>query len=437
MAKRIWLISLVVVVLIGALIVDIPAFAKVLGISAKFKIHQGLDLQGGTHLAYSTDLSKVDEKGQADAVTGVVEVIRRRIDALGVAEPIIQKTRDNSRVIVELPGIQDVNQAIDLIGATAQLEFMEGVEGKSLEGNNLKSANYEDWKYTGLSGANFVKAEVQFAQGSTALVQSPEIKIQFNEEGRKIFAEVTGRNIKKPLAIFLDKNLLSAPTVQDKIDADSAVINGDFDIPSAKKLAVQLNAGALPVPVALVSQSNIGATLGTEAVQKSIVAGIVGLLLVILFMLLYYRLPGFLASLALIFYALLTLAVFIVIPVTLTLAGVAGFILSVGMAIDANILIFERMKEELRAGAPLVSAIDNGFRRAWTSIRDSNMSSLITAVILYYFGSSLIRGFAVTLGIGILVSLFTALTVTHIILRLVADTGLKHKLGWWMGGIGK
>src|SRR3989344_9591275 len=208
MNKRIWLISFIVIVLLGAIIVDVPPVAKFLGITSKFTVHQGLDLQGGTHLVYQTDLSKVSADGVADAVTGVVEVIRRRIDALGVTEPTIQKTRDNSRVIVELPGVKDVNEAIKLIGETAQLEFREGVEGKSIEGDNFKSEKYEDWKETSLAGANFQKAEVQFDQSGSTLVARPQIGIQFDEAGRKIFAEVTGRNINKPLAIFLDRELL-------------------------------------------------------------------------------------------------------------------------------------------------------------------------------------------------------------------------------------
>ena len=285
MNKRIWLISFIVIVLLGAIIVDVPPVAKFLGITSKFTVHQGLDLQGGTHLVYQTDLSKVSADGVADAATGVVEVIRRRIDALGVTEPTIQKTRDNSRVIVELPGVQDVNEAIKLIGETAQLEFKEAIDGKSWVDGSIKSYEYADWKDTGLTGANFQKAEVQFDNSGTTLVSKPQIGITFNEAGRKLFAEVTGRNIEKPLAIFLDKNLLSAPTVQGKIDSDSAVITGNFNVQEAKQLAIQLNAGALPVPIELVSQSNIGATLGTESVQKSVVAGLIGLLLVILFML--------------------------------------------------------------------------------------------------------------------------------------------------------
>lgn len=436
MNKRIWSIGLIVVVLLGALIIDFPAFAKVLGIPANFQVRQGLDLQGGTHLVYETDLSKVESGGESDATTGVVEVIRRRIDALGVTEPTIQKTQDNSRVIVELPGVQNIDDAISLIGETAQLEFREGIEGKSLDENgDISSSNYEDWRDVGLTGANFKKAAVEFAQGSTALIQEPQITISFDDEGRKTFADVTGRNVGKPIAIFLDQEMLSAPNVNEKIDSDSAVISGSFTVESAKSLAIQLNAGALPVPIALISQSNVGATLGAESVQKSIIAGILGLLLVMLFMIIYYRLPGLIASVALAIYSLIAMAIFIAVPVTLTLAGIAGFVLSIGMAIDANILIFERMKEELRDGAPLASAIDAGFKRAWSSIRDSNIASLITAIILYYFGSSLVRGFAVTLGVGILVSLFSALTVTQTILKMMASTGLKNNLALWGGRI--
>lgn len=439
MYKKIFIYGLIVVALVGSLIADFPSVARFLGVGADLRVREGLDLQGGTQLVYQTDLSKISG-GQADeSVTGVVEVIRNRIDRLGVAEPIIQKTNDNSRVIVELPGVKNIDEAIKLIGETAQLEFREGIVGKSIDesGAMLEGAgDYANWQDVGLTGANFEKAEVQFDQSQTSLVQRPQIGIRFDEEGRKKFAEVTGRNIDKPLAIFLDKTMLSAPTVQTKIDSDSAVINGSFDLEEAKKLVIQLNAGALPVPVELISQNNIGATLGSEAVEKSVVAGLLGLLLVVLFMIFYYRLPGLIAAVALVFYTLLSMALFISIPVTLTLAGIAGFILSIGMAIDANILIFERLKEELRGGAMLKPAIDHAFKRAWTSIRDSNVSSLLTAGILYYFGSGSIRGFALTLGIGILVSMFTAMTVTQIMMKWVASTSLKNRLGLWLAGMG-
>ncbi|MFA5967562.1 MAG: protein translocase subunit SecD [Patescibacteria group bacterium] len=433
MAKKTGLLGAVIVaILLMALIIDIPALAKFVGFKNGWTIHEGLDLQGGTHLVYQTDLSKVAAGDETTAVMGVVDVIRRRIDALGVSEPLIQKTKDNSRVIVELPGIKDVNQAIGLIGQTAQLEFREGIVGQSIDASNKVIAyEYDKWKDIGLTGANFARAEAQIDQSSSSLVQKPVVAIEFDSTGAKIFAEATKRNLQKPLAIFLDKQLLSAPTVQDEITDGQAIINGSFSLQEAKSLAIQLNAGALPVPVKLISQNNIGATLGQEAVTKSIVAGLLGLLMVLLFMIIFYRLPGILASLALIIYAIISLAIFIFIPVTMTLAGIAGFIISVGMAIDANILIFERMKEEIREGRSILAAIDAGFYRAWTSIRDSNISTLITCVILYYFGSGLIRGFALTLGIGVFISMFSAITITHTLLRLVAATPLVKNLKLW------
>lgn len=427
-----WLFLLIVVVLLMALIIDIPAFARFVGFKEGWSVHKGLDLQGGTHLVYQTDLSKVESGGESDAVTGVVDIIRRRIDALGVAEPVIQKTKDNSRVIVELPGISDVDEAIGLIGETAQLEFRSGIKDLSLDENNrVKSVEYEDWQDIGLTGANFRSAETYIDQSSSSIVRRPQIAIEFDEEGAKLFAQATKDNINKPLAIFLDKMMLSAPTVQDEITDGSAVINGDFTLDEAKSLTIQLNAGALPVPIALISQNNIGATLGQESVNKSVVAGILGLLLVLLFMIIYYKLPGVIAAVSLTVYAIITLAIYIYIPVTLTLAGIAGFLISIGMAIDANILIFERMKEEIREGRSILAAIDVGFVRAWSSIRDSNVATLITCVILYYFGSGLIRGFAVTLGIGVIVSMFSAITVTHTLLRLVAATNLSKKFKLW------
>ncbi len=427
-----WLFLLIVIVLLMALIVDIPSLAKFVGFKDGWSIHKGLDLQGGTHLVYQTDLSKVEEGEESDSVTGVVDIIRRRIDALGVAEPVIQKTKDNSRVIVELPGVSDVDEAIDLIGQTAQLEFRAGIAELSLDENNrLKSTEYEDWQDISLTGANFKSAEAYIDQSSSSIVRRPQISIEFDEEGAKLFAEATKNNVNKPLAIFLDKILLSAPTVQEEISDGSAVINGDFTLDEAKNLAIQLNAGALPVPIALISQNNIGATLGQESVNKSVVAGMLGLFLVLLFMIIYYRLPGVIAAVSLTAYAIITLAVYIYIPVTLTLAGIAGFLISIGMAIDANILIFERMKEEIREGRSIMASIDAGFVRAWSSIRDSNVATLITCVILYYFGSGLIRGFAVTLGIGVIISMFSAITITHTLLRVVAVTNLAKKFKLW------
>lgn len=380
----------------------------------EIKVHEGLDLQGGTHLVYELDTSKVESKDLQSATQSVVNVIDRRINALGVAEPVIQpaKIGDKQTVIVELPGISDVNEAINLIGKTAQLKFKEmDTEGK----------NFID---TILTGANLRRAEVQFDQNTG----EPQVGIQFDSEGAKMFADLTQKNLQKPLAIELDGEIISAPTVQTIIDNGEAVITGKFSVDEAKKLAIELNAGALPVPITLIEQRNIGATLGSESVKKSLVAGLVGLILVALFMIAYYRLPGFLAVLALIIYTLVVLALFKLIPVTLTLAGIAGFILSVGMAVDANILIFERTKEELAMGKTVGLSLEEGFKRAWSSIRDSNFSSLITCAILYYGTTGLVRGFAVTLAIGIIISMFTAITVSRTFLRLFVGTALEKNL---------
>jgi protein-export membrane protein SecD len=289
------------------------------------------------------------------------------------------------------------------------------------------------WKYTGLTGKQLKKAQVQFDPNTN----EPNVSLEFNDEGKELFAEITERNIGKPVAIFLDGSPITTPTVQEAIKEGKAVITGKFNLKEAKQLAQRLNAGALPVPIKLISQQTVGASLGTESVQKSLYAGVVGLLAVALFMILFYRLPGIISVIALLIYGVIVLAIFKLVHVTLTLAGIAGFNLSVGMAVDANILIFERLKEELRAGKSLGQSIDEGFRRAWTSIRDSNFSSLITCVILIWFGSSIIKGFAITLAIGILVSMFSAITTTRILLKLMMSWLPQEKLLWLWGRIKK
>lgn len=378
------------------------------------KIHQGLDLKGGVRLIYEGDFTKINPKEIEKAHQGLVNIIEKRINNLGVAEPNIQKGEigDKKIVVVELPGISDIEQAIKMIGQTAQLTFLERVgEGDSAS-----------WKETGLTGAHLKRADVQINQQTG----EPEVAIEFDSEGAKLFKEITQRNLQKPVAIKLDEDIISAPTVQSVIEEGKAVITGKFDIKEAKNLAINLNSGALPVPTKLIEQRNISATLGPASIKKSLVAGILGIILVALFMVIFYKTPGFLAVIALSIYAALVLALFKLIPVTLTLAGLAGFILSIGMAVDANILIFERMKEELRMGKTLGAAIEEGFKRAWPSIRDSNSSSLITCLILIWLGSGLVRGFAVTLAIGILVSMFTAITVTRTFLRLCVGTRLER-----------
>lgn len=384
------------------------------------RIHPGLDLKGGTQLVYELQLDAVPDENKDDAVESVREAIVRRVDQFGVTEPVIQASQVGGRdaVIVELPGIQEVEQAKALIGKTAKLEFWEPApEGE--EGG--VPTFFGTFKPTNLSGADLAKASVQFQGGSggaVSLANEPVVQLDFNAEGREKFKVLTEAHIGEPIAIFLDGELITAPTVQSPITDGTAIVTGQFDLESAKQLAIQLNAGALPVPVTLIEERTIGATLGTESVQQSLVAGVIGFILIGIFMTGYYRMAGLIATLALLIYAVLTLAIFELIPITLTLAGIAGFVLSIGMAVDANVLIFERMREELQKGKPLNLAIDEGFRRAWSSIIDSNVSSLITAAILYYATTGLVRGFAVTLAIGILVSMFTAITVTKLLLRV-------------------
>lgn len=402
----------------GAVYVDLPhAKGFKLGpIERDLKIHRGLDLAGGSRLVYEADLSGIGDRRPQDAIQGVINVIDRRINALGVTEPLIHSTQigDKRGVVVELPGIKNVQEALDLIGRTAQLEFWEQTD--------------TGFKKTGLTGADLVRAELQVETSQVRLSQrnrgagiraEPVVQLQFNSDGTKKFAEITRRNLGKTVAIVIDGQTISAPTVQSLIDTGQAIITGIDDVREARQLTIALQAGALPVPIKLVAQSTIGSTLGQQSVERSITAGLIGLIAIVIFMLAYYRLSGLVASFALAVYSLLVFALFKLIPVTLTLAGITAFILSIGMAVDANILIFERLKEERRKGKPLQLAIDDAFARAWNSIRDSNVSSIITAAILFWFGSSMIRGFALTLILGVLVSMFTAITVSRILLKLV------------------
>jgi preprotein translocase subunit SecD len=376
--------------------------------SRELQIRKGLDLQGGIHLVYELDTSKIADKDKEQSKQGVVNIINRRINGLGLTEPNIQSGSigNTQTVIVELPGVNDVNEAIDMIGKTAQLSFKE---------QNMEAIGTEDmWKDTGLNGSHLERANVEFDQQG-----APQIGLQFNAEGRKLFGEITARNLEKPVAIFLDDQPISIPTVQSAITDGKAIITGEFKIDEAKKLALELNSGALPVPIKLIEQYNVEATLGNESVQMSTMAGIIGLILIAIFMIIYYRLFGLIAVAALIIYTLIVISLFKLIPVTLTLAGIAGFILSIGMAVDANILIFERIKEEKLKDKKISVAVEDGFRRAWPSIRDSNLSTLITTVILMWLGTGIIRGFAITLSIGVIVSMFTAITVSRTFLKLI------------------
>jgi len=382
----------------------------------------GLDLQGGTHLVLQADMSKAPGQDANEVLKGVIQVLDRRVNAYGVAEPVIQ-SQGSDRVIVELPGVKDIEEAKKLIGQTAQLDFRE--YDPSTQQWKIATGTGLDGQEKELTGKYFrPNAQVVFEQRSN----QPQVAFEFDDEGSALFEQITRRLIGKPLGIFLDNQLISSPTVQAVISRNG-VITG-MRLNDARTLAIQMNAGAVPVPISIVEERTVDATLGSDSVRKSIIAGEIALLVVALFMVMYYRLPGLVATLALCVYTVLTLALFELMPVTLTLAGIAGFILSIGMAVDANILIFERMREELRWGKDVGPAVRAGFDRAWTSIRDSNSSTLITCLILYWFGqnfgASLITGFALTLAIGVVISLFSAIFVTRGLLTAVMSSRLVH-----------
>lgn len=539
--RRIWItFGLVLLLTAVAGLVDWPSTPNIHW--GKFQrdlnLRLGLDLQGGTSLEYKADMSNVAAADRAGALSGVKDVIERRINAFGVSEPVVQTNQVGGeyRVSIDLAGIKDINQAIQAIGETPLLEFrvptgptglpdaeakkkadevealalkpkadfaalakqysddpgskdnggdlgfapqgqfvpefdqalfqdlkdgqitktpvksqfgyhiIKRIESKTTDVNGKSTlevhgahiliavegattSQLADYTPSQLTGKQLKRADVVFDPNSG----EPQVQLQFDSEGTKLFAELTKQYLGKSIAIYLDGSPISIPTVQAQITSGTAVITGNFTLADAKQLAKRLNAGALPVPITLISQQNVGASLGQTSIERSLIAGIIGLILVTIFMVVFYRLPGVIAIVALGIYTALVLMIFKLWPVTLTLAGIAGFILSIGMAVDANILVFERTKEELRAGRPLLSAIDEGFRRAWLSIRDSNVSSLITAFILAWFGSSLIKGFAITLAIGILVSMFTALTVTRTLLHVVLSKWMSRHV--WLFGV--
>ncbi len=422
------ILFLIIVLVLAAVYIDLPKLSvhgfnfshnpKVTNfIKRDLEPKLGLDLAGGVQLTMSADMSGVSAQDRDNALESAKNIIENRVNALGVAEPVIQtaKTGGQYRLIVELAGINNIDQAVATVKKTAHLEFR--TLKKNLPPEATLSASPGDiFQSTGLTGKDLTRS---IAQPSTD-PNNPgySINLQFTSGGAKKFEQITKDNLGKPVAIFLDENLISSPRVQSIISDGNAIITGNFDSNSAKQLAIQLNAGALPVPLKIESQTRVGPTIGQDSIQKSILAAAIGIASVIIFMIAYYRLLGVFATLALLIYTLLVFALFKLVPVTLTLAGIAGFILSIGMAVDANILIFERMKEERRWGKPKLEAFYSGFERAWSSIRDSNVSSLITTSILFYFGTGPIRGFALTLAIGILVSMFSAVTVTKTLLRL-------------------
>lgn len=481
-----------------AIIAAVAAFSIVAlstSIGGREGLVLGLDLRGGTNLVYQADFTDIEEGRQAESLKGAKDIIERRIDAYGVSEPVIQIVGSN-RILIQLPGVTDIEEAKDLVGKTAELIFREqATAGSTFLSAPVSAGDTEVivGDTTGFAAndvfvvgsANSTEAESTIAMevygaNSTIIVDpplgndhpldeevtnvwtvamgtvegeeipltgkylkpnafvdvnqqtgEPVVQFEWDETGAKLFSQITGRLIEQPLAIFLDEVLISAPTVQSQIGA-SGVIEG-LTLGDAEILAIQLNAGALPVPLDAIQEQTVDATLGADSLRLSMIAGIVGVVMLLLFMMVYYRLSGGLACLALAVYASVMLMVFKMVPVTLTLAGIAAFILSLGFAVDANVLIFERMKEELRAGKALRSAIETGFNRAWPAIRDSNISTLITCAILYWFGSRMfggaqVMGFALTLGIGVLLSMFTAIIVTRSFLRITSLTSLARKV---------
>lgn len=450
------------------------------------KVVRGLDLQGGLRVLLEADMPEESEV-TSDQMNTVRNIVENRVNGLGVTEPIVQ-VAGSRRILVELPGIGNPEDAVDIIKETGLLEFvkMTSSDFAYLQGNQVlltdfgmpvvsptetaetpSSSEVEPTQtitsstpestpdadatptipttqtpspsptpkvfHTVLTGAQLEHAFVTQHPNSSEIV----VAIEFSEEGGQIFSDYTSTHVGDILGIVLDKRLISAPFINEPITEGSAFISGDFTYEDANSLAIQLRYGALPVPLKVVESKTVGPTLGQDSLDKSTVAGVVGLGVVMAFMALYYRLPGVLADLALLVYATITFALFKLIPVTLTLPGIAGFVLSIGVAVDANVLIFERMKEELRAGRRLYQAIDLGFSRAWPSIRDSNLSTLITCGILYWFGNtfgaSIVKGFSVTLALGVMVSLFTAITVTRTFLHLVLDNIQLAEHPRWFG----
>lgn len=426
----------------------------------------GLDLQGGIHLVYEANLSDISHGDEDEAMASLRDAIERRVNFLGVSEPIVQieKGTGSPRLIIELAGIQDPDEAVRQIGQTPFLEFkefrlkeeqipivqqafnFEGSEGASainaetfcdnphstaIQFVMISTGQDPCFKSTGLTG-QFLERSNVVSHPQTGEIQ---IALQFNEEGSKLFEEVTERNVGSVVAIYLDGSPISLPVVNQKITGGQAVISGSgegaFSLEGGRELSRNLNAGALPVPIQLISQQRIGAALGEKSIEDSLKAGVIAIVAVLIFLIVVYRFSGILAVISLAVYLIFIIALIKLIPITLTLAGIAGLILSIGMAVDANILIFERLREELSDMDNVAMAVDKAFVRAWTSIRDGNISTLLTAVILFWFTTSFVKGFALTLGLGIIVSLFSSMIITKYLMKLFLGTKLERiKLIW-------
>ncbi|HRY31018.1 MAG TPA: protein translocase subunit SecD [Candidatus Paceibacterota bacterium] len=401
----------------------------------RFTFKLGLDLNGGTHLTYRADVTEIATGDINDAMSTLRSTIERRVNIFGVSEPIVQVERggifsensDDYRLIVDLPGVTDIAEAIKQIGATPVLEFRLAKTPEELADfpSELSTSTAEMlaqiremYEPTGLTGAQLNRASLSFDDISG----EASVSLDYNGEGRELLSDITSNNVGRVMAIFLDGVMISNPVIRDSITTGQAVISGSFTTEEARELVKNLNFGALPVPIELVETQTIGATLGLDTLNKGIEALLVGFIAILIFMTIWYRLPGFISAIALSFYIVLMLLLFKLIPVTLTAAGLAGFILSIGMAVDANVLIFERIREELQKNISLYDAIKTGSDRAWSSIRDGNFTSIISAVVLYWMsGTSLVKGFALVFGLGVIASMLTAIVVSKILLLALSS----------------
>lgn len=411
---------------------------------ARHPFKLGLDLSGGTHLVYKADVSLIDSTELKNSMGSLRDVIERRVNIFGVSEPIVQvqnggfSNSGEERLIVDLPGVTDVSKAIEMIGQTPMLDFRtenpnkDQTEEATVGPDGVVNVNPNpQYVLTDLTGRYLDKAILEF----DPTTGEPTVSLQFDAEGSLLFEKITKENVGKSVAIYLDGQPISIPTVNEAISGGKAQISGNFTPDEAKTLVGRLNSGALPVPISLISTQTIGPSLGEKATTAGVTAALIGFLAIALFLIIWYRLPGVIAVIALSMYVVIMLSIFKLLPVTLTAAGIAGFIISIGIAVDANVLIFERIKEELRKGDGILDSIHHGFGRAWFSVRDSNTSSIITAIILYWFGTTLIKGFALVFLIGVLVSMISAISITRIFLYSL-NIKKKNKFTGFLFGSG-
>ncbi|MGD0328581.1 MAG: protein translocase subunit SecD [Minisyncoccia bacterium] len=418
-----------IVALVVGLLLAYFVYASETNPSSSYHFKLGLDLAGGTELVYKADMSQTDPSERSDALAALQGVIERRVNLFGVAEPLVQTEQAGAlsgttedRLIVDLPGVTDIKAAVAALGETPTLEFR--LATTTTVGTTTEVA----YVPTGLTGRYLSGASLQFGSGATAGLAAPEVLLNFNSDGAKLFEKITSENVGQTLAIFLDGQPISTPVIKEAIPGGQATITGNFTATEARNLVRNLNFGALPVPISLESNSSVGPTLGAAAIAAGVVAGLIGFAIIALFMIAWYRIPGLVATVALAEYVVFMLSVIKIIPVTLTASGIAGFIISVGMAVDANVLIFERTKEELRKGESPREAVHIGFARAWTAIRDGHLTMLISGVILFWLGTSIVQGFALVFILGVLASLVSAVSLSRIFLLALVP---ENRSGRW------